>query len=354
MSEAEIRSIVDDSCLRCVAADYGNSTAATASVDLVCLDGIWKATAVQRFLVASITKPLVAMSVLKLAAQGEISLSERVGNFLPDFSKGAYRRITVRHLLTHTSGLPDMLPNNAELRGAKASLGDFLSQAASVQLEFGTGSDCRYSSVGYLLLGEIIQRCSGLSCSAYLDQQFFQPLQMTETWLGIPESKQELLLPTIAECELPFWQQDAATWDWNSDYWRTLGAPWGGLISTAGDLGRYARMMLSAGATESGDQLLPAKVVATSWQDQLQALANESGFTGSTRSWGFGWRRQWPAHHASFGDFVSADTFGHWGATGTLMWIDPTAQTYGVFLTTTPYEKSQPYIQRMSNMVAAD
>lgn len=351
--ETEIRSIVSDTSLSCIVVDSGIASGTNNSVELARTDGNWGSGSNRRFLVASITKPLVAMAVLKLAAQGEMSLSERVGSFLPEFCKGAYRRITVRHLLTHTSGLPDMLPDNAELRASQASLPDFQKAAAAVKLDFGTGTDCRYSSAGYLLLGAIIDRCSSVSCADYLDREFFQPMKMSETWLGVPEARRDELLPGIERCQLPFWQQDAETWDWNSSYWRTLGAPWGGLISTAADLARYARMILSEGATESGRQILPAKVVAAAQQDQLASLADEPGFTGSPRPWGFGWRRQWPAHHASFGDFVSAETFGHWGATGTLMWIDPVNENYAVVLTATPYEQSQPYIQRISNVIAS-
>ncbi|APZ93941.1 serine hydrolase domain-containing protein [Fuerstiella marisgermanici] len=74
----------------------------------------------RRYLIASITKPIVAMAALMLAAEGEFSLVDRIDSLLPMFRKAAFRRIKVRHLLTHTSGFPDMLPANTELRAAHA------------------------------------------------------------------------------------------------------------------------------------------------------------------------------------------------------------------------------------------
>ena len=70
------------------------------------------------------------------------------------------------------------------------------------------------------------------------------------------------------------------------------------------------------------------------------------------RAWGFGWRRNWLDHTATFSDFLAADAIGHWGATGTMMWIDPVTSRWCVILTTQPYEQSRSAIQRMSNVVA--
>ena len=306
----------------------------------------------RRYLVASITKPLIAMAVLKLAAEGLVSLSDRIGSVLPDFSRAAYRRITVRHLLTHTSGFPDMLPNNRELRAAHASVHVFRKEAASAELEFATGTECRYSSVGYLILGELIQQLTNVSAGEYLRRQIFEPCGMVNTWLGLNDEQAATVLPTLLPCELPIWQPDAEDWGWNSSYWRMLGAAWGGMVSTAEDLGKLARMLLSDGQSELDKPVLHPELIRASFENQLLPIAVDPIFAGNQRPWGFGWRRQWAAHHASFGDFVSNDTVGHWGATGTLIWMDLTTRRYAVFLTTTPYEISQSPIQRMSNLVA--
>ncbi|MEO2014544.1 MAG: serine hydrolase [Fuerstiella sp.] len=305
-----------------------------------------------RYLVASITKPITAMAIMKLAAEGQLCLAEPISTFLPSFNRAAIRRTTVRHLLTHTSGFPDMLPNNAELRAAHASLDEFVCQAVDVELDFRTATDCRYSSVGFLLLGAIVEVVTGQNLGVFLKEQFFEPLKMTNTWLGMSPEQADKVLPNVLPSILPEWQPNAQEWGWNSQYWRTLGAPWGGMISSARDLGRYAEMVLRRGCDGNGRQLLPETAVNAAVSDQTAEMAAQRDYVGPHRGWGFGWRREWPSHSASFGDFVSTNTVGHWGATGTMMWMDLKTNRYSVILTTTPYEDSQAIIQRMSNVTA--
>ena len=82
------------------------------------------------FLTASLTKPIVSLLAVQLAAEGYFSLNEPVRSFLPEFRRGPLRRITLRHLLTHTSGLPDMLPENEELRTRHATVREFAERTA--------------------------------------------------------------------------------------------------------------------------------------------------------------------------------------------------------------------------------
>ena len=125
------------------------------------------------------------------------------------------------------------------------------------------------------------------------------------------------------------------------------------MISSAADLGRFAAMMLSDGCNPSGQRILPNTVVQAAMADQTHALTLQPGFMGAGRAWGYGWRRHWATHPASFGDFLSGNAVGHWGATGTLLWFDPTTQQFAAILTTTPYEDSRSVIQRISNVIAA-
>lgn len=307
----------------------------------------------RRFLVASLTKPVVAMGLLQLAGEGLVTLNERIGRFLPAFHKSAFRRITVRHLLTHTAGFAEMVPDNLSLRAAHASLAEFTKAAASGQPDHPPDTHCRYSSIGFLLLGDIIARIAGEPCQQFLEDALFGPLKMPHTHLGIPGDELSRAATSIAPCRLPPWQSADSNWNWNSDYWRSLGAPWGGLISTAGDLARFCRMMISDGVVE-GRQVVPGSVVRQCLRDQIAPLTADESFQGPARPWGLGWRGQWPRHHASFGDFVSESAMGHWGTTGTLMWIDPPAQRYAVILSETPFERSHTALQRISNRLAAN
>ena len=111
----------------------------------------------RRYLIASITKPIVAMAAVQLAADGWFALNDAVRDLLPGFNRGPLRQITVRHLLTHTSGLPDMLPQNNELRNAHAGTQEFVNATADVTPDFAAGTDCRYSSMGFAVLAEIIE-----------------------------------------------------------------------------------------------------------------------------------------------------------------------------------------------------
>jgi CubicO group peptidase (beta-lactamase class C family) len=152
---------------------------------------------------------------------------------------------------------------------------------------------------------------------------------------------------------LPVWQPADADWNWNSRYWRTLGAPWGGLISTASDLGRLARMLLQGGRTSDGRRILSNSAISAAMTNQTEPMTELPESVRRHQRWGLGWRLNWPHHAAAFGDLVPSDTVGHWGATGTLMWLSPAMRQYAVLLTTDPYEHSLLAIQKLSNIICS-
>ena len=306
----------------------------------------------QLFLVASITKSFVATLALKFAAEGRIALGERVTDSLTEFPREPFRRITLRHLLTHTCGLPDQLPDHEELRSGHAGLAEFLIRVAEHGADFSPGSDCRYSSMGFLLLAEVISQTAGQPLSEVLQALIFAPCEMNTSWLGIPEDRDDLLKIAVPSL-LPPWQRDGSDWDWNSPYWRRLGAPWGGLLTTAADLGRFCRMMLRNGSSEDGQTVLASAAIDALTQEQTRNLFDVPEKVWSKRPWGYGWRFAWPEHSASFGDLVPQTAVGHWGATGTIFWLDREKQIYVVILTSTPFEQSRFALQRLSNAVSA-
>ena len=312
----------------------------------------------RRYLIASITKPIVAMTAVQLAAEGHLALNDAVRDHLPGFHRGPLRQITIRHLLTHTSGLPDMLPQNTELRAASATTQDFVDATADVTPDFAAGTDCRYSSMGFAVLAAIIESITQSTCADHLLRRVLQPASMNSTWLGLPFESVDELLPTVLPCELPVWQTSNSAWSWNSRYWRTLGAAWGGMISTAEDLGRLATCLLNDGGSDSPglatNIIWNSAVVRACLSNQTQHIAGLPEADRVQRAWGFGWRQNWLDHSATFSDFLSVDAVGHWGATGTMMWIEPETSRWCVILTTQPYEQSQSVIQRMSNLVAVE
>src|SRR5204863_4860487 len=110
------------------------------------------------YLVASITKPVTTTALMILVERGRVSLGDPVSTYLPEFRGGEKSKVRVLDLLAHTSGLPDMLPENTALRRAHAPLSEFVKDACSTPLLFTPGTQCRYQSMGILLAAEIVER----------------------------------------------------------------------------------------------------------------------------------------------------------------------------------------------------
>ena len=251
---------------------------------------------------------------MKLVEQGELLLSDRVHHLIPEFGKKGRFGTTVRHLLTHTSGLPDMLDNNIELRQKQMPLEEFVKDTCLTEQLFKTGHASRYQSMGFALLGQIIFNISGKTCSDYLRDEFFKPLGMNDTELGAPDSWYEGINPTIerlAECSLPKEFSDCDDWGWNSRYWLQLGAPWGGLLTTPVDLARYCQMMLSKGMLNQ-TKVLGRATVETATQNHLPFIKYLPVEEQQLYPWGLGWRMSWPGSSRNMGDLLSPTTYGHW------------------------------------------
>lgn len=306
------------------------------------------------FLVASLTKPIVAMAALLLVERGKLTLNDRVLDLLPlkDASK---KSLTLRHLLTHTSGLPDMLPDNRELRMARSPFEAFYEGTLQAAMDFPPGRGVQYQSMGFVLLDRIIEEAVGVPTSRFIRDEIFEPCGMAASTLGAPDAwfdggspRAERIVPV----QVPPEQVGGDEWNWNSRYWRQFGAAWGGLLSTPGDLAQFCLMMLSRGSVGGGGLFSPAAIAAAT-TNQLGAFPDVPEADRRCRGWGLGWRMQWPAHAASFGDLLSPLAYGHWGATGTVFWIDPQLDLAAVILTDTPLDRSTRWIVRLSNAIVA-
>ena len=183
------------------------------------------------FLLASITKPITYLGAMILVDRGLLQLSECVTHFIPEFKAHGKENVLVRQLFTHTSGLPDMLPDNLELRRKHAPLKRFLDGAVTdTELLFKPGTEVRYQSMGTAVTAEIIQRITGLAISDYLRKEIFEPLGLQSTSLGLKNLNRDRII-RVQE------QEDNAGTDfsWNSEYWHNLGVPWGGLFTSPED-----------------------------------------------------------------------------------------------------------------------
>lgn len=300
------------------------------------------------FLLASITKPVTYLAGMLLVERGLLSLTDRVTKFIPEFAAHHKDETLVFHLFTHTSGLPDMLPNNVELRRQHAPLSRF---AAAVIRDtpplFPPGTNLSYQSMGTLVVAELIERISGLPLPEFLNREFFAPLGLTGTSLGSGALDPARLVRVQIAPETA-----DGDYHWNSDYWRRLGSPWGGLFSTPDDLAVLCQLMLDGG--RRGDaQLVSRATVERMTTNRLDDLPDLPEAIRRTQRWGLGWRINSPTANDAFGDLVSPRAFGHWGATGTMCWIDPEHQAFCLLFTSAQLSQSQWRLIRISNAVAA-
>ncbi len=307
------------------------------------------------FLVASITKPVTATAVMMLVERGLLMLTDRVSDIIPEFAANGKEDVRVRHLLTHSSGLPDMLPDNVELRREHAPLSKFVERICALPLDFAPGTRIQYQSTGIAILGEIVERLTGQSLPDFLRREVFDPLRMHDTGLGM----QGLDASRIAEVNVPP-EQRGESWGWNQAYWRNFGAPWGGMFTSAGDLYRFCRVFTGGGQFD-GTRLLSPATVAEMTSDQttglMQLMHDDYRRLDWGQTWGLGWtivgRRVAEAGRTFFGDLCSSRTFGHGGATGTVVWIDPERDVVCVLFTTEPTAGRSGFLGRVSNLVAA-
>jgi CubicO group peptidase (beta-lactamase class C family) len=266
------------------------------------------------FLLASITKPMTVAGLMLLADRRELSIDDTVARFIPEFKGDDRARVLVRHLLTHTSGLPDMLPENVELRRRHAPLAEFVQGTCRTPLLFPPGTQVRYQSMGLLLAAEIVHRITRRPFADYLGTELFRPLGLSQTSLGLGGRP----LAQTMKCQV----DQVSDWDWNSPYWRNLASPWGGAHSTATDI----VTLLQYFATHDRGPLKPSTAIAMT-TEQTRGLKPR---------WGFGWT----LNDGKFGRGSSPAAFGHGGSTGTLCWHDPAKNLTFVLLTTKPAEHS--------------
>jgi CubicO group peptidase (beta-lactamase class C family) len=280
------------------------------------------------FLLASISKPISAAAIMTLYDQERFSLDDPVRKFISEFSGQARDRVTIRHLLSHVSGLPDQLPENASLRRAHATLPEFIQGAIRTPLLFEPGSRYSYSSMAILLASEVGRRISGTEFPQFVDATVFRPLEMKRSALGLGKFQlEDTMRCQVEKAALESGAGDPAAkdWDWNSPFWRNLGAPWGGAHASAADVARF----LSEFLHPSGKILKP--------ETSRLMLRNQNPEGLTPRGLGF-------AIGAGAGTpSCSDETFGHTGSTGTLAWADPATDTLCVVLTTLPLQAAQPH-----------
>jgi CubicO group peptidase (beta-lactamase class C family) len=299
------------------------------------------------FYLASVTKPVIYMSAMILVERGLLNLSDKVTRYFPEFTGGGKEAAQILHLFTHTSGLPDEPPNNAELRKRREPFKKFVEDALKADLSFKPGTKFSYSSSGTILTAEIVQRLSGKSIREFVQKEVIEPLGLKSTGLGAQGFAPERLVRTV----VPEYQKDKDA-DWNSAYWREFGSPAGGMFSTPEDYAVICALMLSGGKW-NGVRLLSPATVRMMTTNRLDDLPDLPEGVRRTQPWGLGWRLNHAGTPDSWGDLLDRRVFGHTGSAGNVVWMDPHTQGFCVILTNYLRSRAPWRLVHLSNAIAA-
>ncbi len=276
------------------------------------------------FWIASMTKPITGTSILMLQDEGKLSVDDLVAKHIPAFKNlktadGKPARITIRHLLTHTSGLSD-LPF-ASTRGL-TKLEDLIPLIVARPVKFEPGSKWEYCQSAINTAGRIVEVASGLPFDTFLERRLFGPLGMKDTTF-YPSAAQIKRLATTyrrtREGNLAPLERSLVNRE-HPEVRDRFPAANGGLFSTASDYSRFCRMILNDGAFEGKRYLKPESVRLMT---TLQTGDIKTGFTPGN-GWGLGWCVVRSPQGVTAA--LSPGSFGHGGAFGTQAWIDPTAK----------------------------
>lgn len=301
------------------------------------------------FLLASITKPIVYMSALRLVERGELVLSLPVTHYIPDFAAHHKESMLVHHLFTHTSGMPDMLDNNVELRQSLAPLNQFIHGAIydTVPLFQPAETGLSYQSMGTLIVAEIVQRLTRKTIAQHVRDEIIKPLGLQNTWLGRGDFPRERLV----RVETPGYQT-GSNFGWNSPYWQDLGVPWGGMFSSPADMAIICQCMLNYGEVLDR-RLLSRSMLEMATTNRLNDYPDLPEPIRRSQPWGLGWRLNHPGQTGSWGNLLDRSVFGHTGATGTMVWMDRRRDGFAVLLTTAIRSQAPWRLVKLSNMIAS-
>jgi CubicO group peptidase (beta-lactamase class C family) len=273
------------------------------------------------FWIASMTKPITATAVLMLQDEGKLSVDDSVEKYVPEFTAlknadGKPVRVTIRHLLTHTSGMNEISP--AESRGVKNMAGAIPLYVAK-PVKFEPGTKWVYCQSGINTAARIVEAVSGASFDEFVERRLFSPLGMKDTTFYLSEQQLPRLAQAYRRSERGELTPTAIGFlNGTSPTSRDrFPAGNGGLFSTAPDYVRFCQMILNGGEYEGRRYLKPESVQLMT---TLQTGDLKTGFTPGN-GWGLGWCVIREPQEVTA--VLSPGTFGHGGAYGTQAWIDP-------------------------------
>jgi len=283
------------------------------------------------FQVMSMTKPVTSAGIMMLAEDGLLALTDTVEKHLPEFRgqmvrvgdvlRKPARAITIRDLLTHTSGLQEMPPEG--MGGTnfyfdmKRTLAEAVTFYSQLPLLFEPGTKWQYSNTGMATLGRIIEVASGKPFETFLQERVFAPLGMKDSFF-FPKAEHYARIAMAYDAGPDGKPRSMGEVIYRKQ--RKYSMPEGGLFATAQDMAAFYQMMLNGGVYKGKRLLSKASVeVMTAWHTE-----------DTRRNWGLGWSLM--RTPGSMLSLTSEKAYGHAGALGTFGWVDPARQMVGVFL----------------------
>jgi CubicO group peptidase (beta-lactamase class C family) len=281
------------------------------------------------FDMSSLTKVMAtAPLILMLAEDGKVRLEDKVQRYLPAFTGGGKNGITLRHLLTHYSGLPADFDLSKPWSGYPAALSELWRIKAGPE----PGKEFVYSDLNFIALGEIVQSVTGKSLDECARERVFEPLGMRDTFFRPPvdlagriaptESRRNTLRYLKAEENLEDPDRILRGEVHDPTAWRMGGvAGHAGLFSTARDLAVFAQMLLDKGSYPGGRLLSPLAI---------EAMTSPQSPPGAPQVRGLGWDIA-SAYSSPRGD-IFKEGYGHTGFTGTSLWVHPPTDSFIILL----------------------
>lgn len=265
---------------------------------------------------ASLTKVVATTpAILLLMERGKINVDAPVHTYIPEFKVNGKEGISIRHLMTHTSGLRPGIPARPEWSGYARAI-----ELACVEKPVsGPGKVFRYSDINYILLGEVVQRVSGAKLNEFVAKEVYAVLKMPDTGFLPPAEK----LPRLAPTE-KLDSGEVLRGNVHDPTARRMGGVAGhaGLFTSVADLARYARMLLNLGELEDVRIFKP---------ETVKLMTSVQSPEGVPARRGLGWDID-SGYSGPRGKVFPVGSFGHTGWTGTSLWIDQFSQTFVIFL----------------------
>ncbi|MFN8590374.1 MAG: serine hydrolase domain-containing protein [Thermomicrobiales bacterium] len=268
---------------------------------------------------ASISKLYTAATILTLVERGAIALATPVRSVLPDFDGDGREQATIRHLLTHTAGVIYEPPDMVDVLKAQTPLAAMVDLLYRAPLRYPPGEGQAYSDLGYALLGRIATAVTGTPFPALVQELVLTPAGLHDTTLA-PDAAQTARAARVVGAMAA----GTAGAMYNSPYALALGHPAFGVLASVADLARFALCF-----APGGRPFLSAATVQAMTTDQTGDAITCSG----VRPWGLGFEIK----NSDFPSLASPGSYGHGGATGCLVWIDPVYEVVVAFVSTRHY-----------------